>query len=176
MAGGNGAGDSPKQFNSTYGVFVDSDGALFVTDFSNHRVMKWDRDASIGTLWAGGQCGEIDRGQICKPTVITFNKEGTMFVTAEQDEIGSVIRWKKGAVAGETLIVANSSLYGIALDMKEEYLYVGHHREHRVVKYAIDGQFDSVVAGGHGRGAGLNQLDYRRSIRESFFNRSLSVF
>jgi sugar lactone lactonase YvrE len=164
VAGSNEAGDALNQLNSAYGVFVDSDNALFVTDYSNHRVVKWNQGAAYGTLLAGGQCGAIEQGQLCNPSAITFDKEGTMYVTVQDDRkgSGSVIRWNKGATSGETLIMANTSFYGITLDAKEEYLYVGHHREHRVVKYTKGGKFVSVVAGGNDRGATLKQLDYRK--------------
>ncbi len=88
-----------------------------------------------------------------------------MFVTVKDGTFGSVISWKKEATSGETIIFANTSFYGIALDAEEKYLYVGHHREHRVIKYKKDGTFESVVAGNNDRGAALNQLDYRKCVK-----------
>jgi sugar lactone lactonase YvrE len=147
-------------------LFVDSNDTLFIADYYNHRVVKWNRDASTGTIFAEGQCGQIDQGQLCHPAAIIFDKEGTMFVTVEDGPTnGSVIRWKKDAKSGETIITANTSLYGIALDAEEKYLYIGHHREHSVVKYTKDGTFESVVAGGNGPGPALNQLDYRKCAK-----------
>ena len=162
VAGGNGGGGALNQVNSSYGLFVNSDNVLFISDYYNHRVIKWSQGASSGTIVAGGQCGPIDEGQLCLPTAMTFDKEGTMFVTAEDGNNGSVIRWEKDAVSGKTIIMTNTSLYGIALDAEEKYLYVVHHREHRVIKYTKDGELDSVVAGGHGQGEEYNQLDYRK--------------
>ena len=162
MAGGNGEGNGLNQLNSAYGVFVDSESALFVADYNNHRVIKWEQNVSNGQLWAGGRCGAIERGQLCSPSALIFDKQGTMFITVQDGTNGSVIRWENGATTGKTLFTANTSFYGITLDAKEEYLYIGHHREHRVVKYTKNGEFVRVVAGGSGKGANLKQLDYRK--------------
>lgn len=161
-AGGNEFGDKVNQFNSSYGVAVDSNGSVFVTDYFNHRVIKWERNASTGVVWAGGQCGAIDKGQLCNPTAITLDKSGNIFVTAEYGNDGSVIMFRQGVTVGKTLIFTNTSFYGITLDEKEEYLYVGHHRQHRVVKYKLDGTFVANVAGGNGQGNRLDQLNYRK--------------
>lgn len=167
MAGGNGGGDALNQLNGSYAVFVDSDAAVVITDYYNHRVVKWNQGASTGAVVAGGQCGNIDQGEICHPTAMTFDKEGNMFITVEDEYSGGVIIWKKGATSGETLINVNSSLYGIALDADETYLYVSHHDEHCVVKYLKNGTFDSVVAGGNGNGSAFDQLNYRRCLKHS---------
>lgn len=161
VAGGHGPGNSLQQLNSSYGVFVDTNGASFVTDYFNSRVVQWGKGASQGTLYVEGQCESSSLTAWCYPTTITFNKEGTLFITVQNESSGGVLYFNKGATVAETLITANTSLYGIAWDENEEFLYIGHHREHRVVKYAKDGTFVKVVAGGHGPGPALNQLDYR---------------
>lgn len=168
VAGGNGVGSGLNQLNDSYGVFVDSDGAVFVADYFNHRVVKWSEGASNGTVLAGGECGDISQGQLCHPSAITLDKEGTMFITVEDNTFGSgngsVVRWEKGATSGKTIIFTNTSFYGITLDAEEKYLYVGHHRQHRVLKYTTNGTSGSVVAGDRGRGPALNQLDYRKCV------------
>ncbi|CAF4116475.1 unnamed protein product [Rotaria socialis] len=168
VAGGNGPGSALNQLNSSYGIVVDSNNALFVSDYSNHRVIKWEQGASHGSLHIGELCGTNTNEEFCYPSAITFNKEGTLFVTVQSDSIGSVVFLKKGAASFETLITVNTSIYGIVWDQNEEYLYLGHHREHRVLKYTKDGKFVSVVAGGNGAGSALDQLDYRdKNIQKS---------
>ncbi|CAF1608050.1 unnamed protein product [Rotaria magnacalcarata] len=168
VAGGNGPGSALNQLNSSYGIVVDSNNVLFVSDYLNHRVIKWEQGASHGILHIGELCGTNTNEEFCYPSAITFNKEGTLFVTVQSDSIGSVMSLKKGATLVETFITVNTSIYGIVWDQNEEYLYLGHHREHRVVKYTKDGKFVSVVAGGNGAGPALNQLDYRdKNIQKS---------
>ncbi|CAF3389139.1 unnamed protein product [Rotaria socialis] len=162
-AGGNGPGSALNQLNSSYGIFVDSNRAVFVTDYLNRRVVKWDQGALSGTIYAEGLCGASDLGDLCYPSAITFNKAGTLFVAVENGSSGSVMSLKKGDTLIKTFITANTSIYGIAWDENEEYLYLGHHREHRVDKYTKNGEFVKVVAGGNGLGPALNQLDYRKN-------------
>ncbi|CAF1486348.1 unnamed protein product [Adineta ricciae] len=164
IAGGHGPGNALNQLNSSYGIFVQLNDDLFISDYSNNRVVKWEKDATTGILYAGGQCGIDNHDHLCHPTALTFDREGTMYVTVENGTNGGVVRKKSGATTTEMFIMTNSSLYGIVWDEKEEFLYLGHHREHQVSKYTKDGQFVAIVAGGHGRGAALNQLDYPRGV------------
>jgi len=41
VAGGNGAGSALTQFSTSYGMFVDSQFNIYVSDFANHRIVKW---------------------------------------------------------------------------------------------------------------------------------------
>ncbi|CAF4946746.1 unnamed protein product, partial [Rotaria magnacalcarata] len=58
VAGGNGRGSRLDQLSDPYYVFVDRDYSVYVSDNSNHRVMKWEEGATQGILVAGGHgCG-----------------------------------------------------------------------------------------------------------------------
>ncbi|CAF4692457.1 unnamed protein product, partial [Rotaria magnacalcarata] len=54
VAGGNGVGDGLNQLNQPFGIFVNENQTVYVADFANHRIVKWDRNASTGQLVAGG--------------------------------------------------------------------------------------------------------------------------
>ncbi|CAF3402330.1 unnamed protein product, partial [Rotaria sp. Silwood2] len=55
VAGGNGQGNRLDQlYDPTY-VFVDRDHSVYVSDSSNHHVMKWMKDAKQGIGVAGDQ-------------------------------------------------------------------------------------------------------------------------
>ncbi|CAF5182116.1 unnamed protein product, partial [Rotaria magnacalcarata] len=45
VAGGNGKGSDLNQLNGPTYLFVDRDYSVYVSDYSNHRVMKWTKGA-----------------------------------------------------------------------------------------------------------------------------------
>ncbi len=59
---GNQAGNVPGEFSSPTGVAIDGNGDIFVADFGNHRIQKWEfakPDAPAGVVASAGN-GEAD--------------------------------------------------------------------------------------------------------------------
>ena len=54
VAGGHGQGAGFHQLNQPTYLFVDRHGNVYVTDTGNHRVMKWNREATVGLIVAQG--------------------------------------------------------------------------------------------------------------------------
>ncbi|CAF4945588.1 unnamed protein product, partial [Rotaria socialis] len=55
VAGGNGQGDGLNQLSNLFNLFVDRQHNVYVSDYSNHRVMEWNKCAKEGIVIAGGQ-------------------------------------------------------------------------------------------------------------------------
>src|SRR5437867_2275655 len=70
-------GQEPGQFWNPWGIAVDRDGFVYVTDTGNHRVQKFDRDGNFETQW-GGFGGA--RGQFNFPYGIAVDRRGSTFV------------------------------------------------------------------------------------------------
>jgi DNA-binding beta-propeller fold protein YncE len=68
----------PGQFRSPWGVAVDGQGDLYVTDTGNQRVQKFDREGNFVTQWGG--FGNQD-GQFNFPYGIAVDARGSVFVT-----------------------------------------------------------------------------------------------
>jgi DNA-binding beta-propeller fold protein YncE len=68
----------PGQFRSPWGVAVDGQGDLYVTDTGNQRVQKFDREGNFLTQWGG--FGNQD-GQFNFPYGIAVDARGSVFVT-----------------------------------------------------------------------------------------------
>jgi hypothetical protein len=51
VAGGNGGGSSLNQFSQSYGMFIDSQYNIYISDYSYHRVVQWSpSNTSYGIL------------------------------------------------------------------------------------------------------------------------------
>jgi len=58
VAGGNGPGFANNQLNTPRGIFLSRvDGSLYIADTSNHRIQKWESNATFGITIAGSSTG-----------------------------------------------------------------------------------------------------------------------
>ncbi len=70
-------GQEPGQFWNPWGIAIDRDGFLYVTDAGNHRIQKLDRDGNFETQW-GGFGGSP--GQFNFPYGVAVDRRGAIFV------------------------------------------------------------------------------------------------
>ncbi|CAF1290395.1 unnamed protein product [Adineta ricciae] len=69
-----------RRFNSPSFLFVDDEQSLYVSDWDNHCVMKWRKDAQEGIVVAGRNgCGE-NLNQLNYPQGIIVDHEGRIYV------------------------------------------------------------------------------------------------
>jgi DNA-binding beta-propeller fold protein YncE len=71
------AGTGNGQFNGPFYVAVDGSGHVFVTDFSNNRVQKFDNSGKFITKW--GTMGD-GTGQFNRPKGVAVDGSGNVFV------------------------------------------------------------------------------------------------
>ncbi len=67
----------PGQFRSPWGIVVDGQGDVFVSDAGNQRVQKFDREGNFITQWGGFGNGD---GQFNFPYGIAVDSRGSVFV------------------------------------------------------------------------------------------------
>ncbi|CAF5037309.1 unnamed protein product [Rotaria sp. Silwood1] len=132
VAGGHGRGAAFNQLSGPTYIFVDQQQNVYVSDTWNHRVMKWNKDATEGIIVVRG----FPRG-------LFVDMSETVYVA----DYGShrLMSWPKGATEG-TVIAGGSSggeeakqLYypwGLSSDQHGN-LYVTDHSSHRVQRFSI---------------------------------------
>ncbi|CAF1302309.1 unnamed protein product [Rotaria sordida] len=116
-------------------------------------------DDTNGQVVAGGN-GQGNRlDQLCGPSDVLIDKETDSLIICDWEN-RRVVRWSRrsGTTQGEVLI-DNIAFAGLAMD-DQRYLYISDYDKHEVKRYQIGDKNGTIVAGGNGKGAGLNQLNW----------------
>ncbi|CAF1338650.1 unnamed protein product [Rotaria sp. Silwood1] len=157
VAGGNGRGNATNQLNWPHGLFVDDDQTMIIADYRNHRIVQWKIGDTNGQVVAGvkGYGNRLD--QLDYPTDVLIDKETDSLIICDDRR---VVRWSRrsGTTQGE-ILVDNIDCWGLFMD-DQRYLYVSDARKSEVRRYQIGDKNGIIVAGGNGKGAGLNQLNW----------------
>ncbi|CAF4501640.1 unnamed protein product, partial [Rotaria magnacalcarata] len=160
IAGGNGQGGATSQLHGPYGLFVDDDQTVVIADLGNHRIMQWKNgDTTNGQVVAGGNGAGNGLHQLNDPSDVLIDKETDSLIICDNGN-HRVVRWSRhsGTTQGEILIDA-IDCWGLAMD-EQRYLYVSDFVKGEVRRYQSGENIGTLVAGGNGKGGGLNQLNY----------------
>ncbi len=75
VAGGNGQGNGRNQLYVPCGLYVDDDHqTIYVTEWSNHRVVEWKIGATSGLVVAGGNGQGNQTNQLNNPARVMVDK------------------------------------------------------------------------------------------------------
>ncbi|CAF4808261.1 unnamed protein product, partial [Rotaria sp. Silwood2] len=156
VAGGHGEGSATNQLALPHGLFVDDDQTIVIADYWNHRIIQWKKDDTNGQVVAGDNYAGKRLDQLNHPSDVLIDKETDSLIICDT---GRVVRWSRrnGTTQGEILI-DNVDPYGLTMD-DQRYLYISDWKKHEVRRYQIGDKNGTLVAGGNGEGAGLNQLN-----------------
>ncbi|CAF1285787.1 unnamed protein product, partial [Rotaria sordida] len=112
-----------------------------------------------GRVVAGGNGKGNRLDQLYGPSDVLIDKETDSLIICDPEN-RRVVRWSRrsGTTQGEILI-DNISCRGLAMD-DQRYLYISDDEKHEVRRYQIGDKNGTLVAGGNGKGAGLNQLKF----------------
>ncbi|CAF1252462.1 unnamed protein product, partial [Rotaria sordida] len=112
-----------------------------------------------GQVVAGGNGKGNRLDQLYCPTDVLIDKETDSLIICDSGD-HRVVRWSRrsGTTQGEILI-DNIACHGLAMD-DQRYLYISNTDKHEVRRYQIGDKNGTIVAGGNGKGDGLNQLNF----------------
>jgi streptogramin lyase len=142
-------GSGNGQFSNPTGVAVDSRGNVYVADFNNHRIQKFDSNGRYLMQWGGSGS---DSGQFNGSQGVAVDSSGNVYVADRSNH-----RIQKFDSNGRYLIQwsGNDSLYyptGVAVDSSGN-VYVADMEYHRIQKFDSDGGY-LMRWGGNGSGSG----------------------
>ncbi|CAF1401156.1 unnamed protein product [Adineta steineri] len=149
-----------------YGVAIDKDGSLYVSDIVNDEVRQWKEGDTYGTLVAGGNGRGDLQNQFNFPYDLFVDEDYSVYVSDMENH--RVMKWRKDAKEG--IIVAGGNGAGNALDQVSYpsevvidnlgQIIIADTRNHRVMQWFEGDTKGSIVVGGNGQGEESNQLYY----------------
>ena len=158
VAGGNGSGSAANQLYYPWSLCVDAEDNLVVADTMNHRIVEWKLGATSGRVLADGHRDGNRSNQLSEPTDVVIDKKKDTIIICDRSN-RRVVRWyrQSGTIKGET-IIDNIACGGLTINDQSD-LYVTNTEKHEVRRYRMGEKRGFVVAGGKGKGVGLNQLN-----------------
>ncbi|CAF3399457.1 unnamed protein product [Rotaria socialis] len=172
VAGGHGQGSATDQLSSPWDLFVDDDQTVVIADQGNHRIIQWKMGDTNGQVVAGGKGAGSRLDQLNHPTDVLIDKETDSLIICDHGN-QRVVRWSRrsGTTQGDILLEYISCV-GLAMD-DQRYLYVSDDDKYEVTRYQLGDKTGTLVAGGNGTGAGLNQLNKPTNL---FVDRQQTVY
>ncbi|CAF3561720.1 unnamed protein product [Rotaria socialis] len=152
---------------SCYGVAMDEQRYLYVSDYRKNEVRRYQLGEKNGTLVAGGNGEGNGLNQLNVPRYLFVDRDHSVYVSDWNNH--RVMKWVEGAKEG--IVVAGRQGYESALTQLSHpnglfvdtfgTLYVADQGNHRVMRWTQGGKKQgTVIVGGNGWGAGKDQFIY----------------
>ncbi len=153
-----------------YGLTIDNNGDLYVSDNNKHEVRRWKIGETNGTIVAGGHGQGNQFNQLNNPTYLFVDEDHSVYVSDNFNH--RVMKWLKGAKEG--IVVAgghgqgNSSTQlsrprGVIVDHLGN-IYVADCDNHRIMCWSKGSKEGRVILGENWLEQQSNQLSYPRGI------------
>ncbi|CAF1468011.1 unnamed protein product [Adineta ricciae] len=157
FAGGCGTGNKLNQLWHPYSLRIDMDDMVYISDYDNHRIVKWRNGDQEGQIVASRFGSENQNGQLKRPTDLVFDSNTNSVIIIDYGN-RRVLRFGQQNSSREEVIVSDIDSCGLSMD-KSGCIYVADYKKHEVRRWKIGNTDKVLVAGGNGMGDGLDQLD-----------------
>ena len=162
---GDSIGETIMSHIDCWGLTVDDQGYLYVSDNENNNVKRWcmkdfQEIVVAGSNWQGNRLDELNG-----PNSIFVDRDHSVYVSDTGND--RVVKWMKDAKEG--IVVAGghgdgkdltqlSAPRGVIVDQMET-VYVADCGNDRIMRWPKGATRGSIIAGGNGCGTQANQLD-----------------
>ncbi len=171
VIGEHGRGSDLNQLSNPWGLYINDDQTIYVTDCNNYRIVEWKSGATSGRIVAGGKRRGSQNDQLSSTTDVIVDKKNDCLIISDHGN-KRVVRWPRQHGTSGEVIMSNVACLSLAID-KDEYLYVSDYGKGEVRRWRVGDSSGTVVAGGNGQGSRLDQLSGRLSI---FVDAEFSVY
>ena len=158
VAGGNGPGSALNQLHYPWSACIADDQMIYISEYSNQRIVAWTPNATSGSVVAGGNKQGTRLNQLNGPANVIIDRTNDSLIIADQGN-RRIVRWPRQKGRQGTVLIEDIHCWGLAVD-RRGYLYAADYQTHEVKRWR-EGVVDAiVVAGGNGKGSSLNQLHF----------------
>lgn len=153
-----------------WGLTMDRNGSLYISDFKKNEVRRWKRGDATGTIIAGGNGRGDDLNQLDFPTFLFVDNDLSLYISDSRNH--RVMKWLKDAKEG--IIVCGGHGQGSSLSHLSSprgilitppgLIYVADFGNHRVICWCEGAKEGVVVLGGNGEGREANRFYYPEDL------------
>jgi sugar lactone lactonase YvrE len=154
-------------------MYVDGNGTIYYSDYSNNLVMKKFNSSTTGIVIAGNNGVGFASNQFNGPMGIYIDINDASILYVSDCENHRIQKWNIGETAGTTVAGGNS--YGIALNQlnspraiiidSDGNLYISDTNNHRIIMWTSGARAGTVVVGISGiSGSTATTLNYPNGI------------
>ncbi|CAF1398415.1 unnamed protein product, partial [Rotaria sordida] len=148
-----------------WGLAMDDQRYLYICDFENHAVRRYQIEDKNETIVAGGNSQGDGLDQLNWPSYVFVDQQQSVYVSDRDNH--RVMKWNNGAKAG--IVVAGGQGPGTALTQLDwpkglfvdtlGTIYVADDKNNRVVRWPKGATAGIVIMGGNGGGIEPNQFN-----------------
>jgi sugar lactone lactonase YvrE len=146
-----------------WGLTMDNNGDLYVSDYNNAEVRRWKIGETNGTIVAGGNGQGNQLNQLNRPFYLFVDEDHSVYVSDQQNH--RVMKWVKGAKEG--IVVAGGQGQGNSLTQLDHpqgvivdhlgNVYVADYKNDRIMCWSKGSKEGRMIVGGNGQGQQPNQ-------------------
>jgi len=158
IAAGNGTlGNSDNQLNWPHGLTYDrQSNILFVSDYGNHRIMKYFYNTSSGILVGGNNTCGLSKTQLCQSHGLFFEQSSNSLLIANYGA-NNIVRWVLNDTQWSIVVGDSNGIGGslpsllrnptdVMLDPMNN-IYVADRSNHRVQFFPVGQSNATTIAG-----------------------------
>ncbi|CAF1014546.1 unnamed protein product [Adineta steineri] len=159
VAGGHGKGNEANQLDEPVSVYVDDDNEnLYISDYNNHRIVRWGFNDTIGEVVAGGNGIGNRIDQLRNPSDAILNKKDSSLIICDFKN-DRVVKWfRQGYITLQQIRIPQIRCWSLAMDNNGD-LYVSDMIKDEVSRWK-EGQTSGIKVAGKSRNTGPTNWVY----------------
>jgi sugar lactone lactonase YvrE len=146
------------RLHSPQGISISKNHILMIADSSNHRIMKYNLKTGRIRRIAGKNMHGYGPDMLANPSNVIFHPETKSFIISDHNN-RRVLQWFPRSRTCARTLIENIACFGLAVDINAA-LYISDTERHEVRRYRLGAKYGKIVAGGHGQGPRLKQLNH----------------